>query len=108
MKILFSNPPWFDQRRAGVRAGSRWPHTNSKTCEPDNFKFGGYLAVPFFMCYAASYARKHLGCEVILRDSIAMRESYVAYFRAIQEIAPQWIVIETATPSWEHDLGVIR
>jgi radical SAM superfamily enzyme YgiQ (UPF0313 family) len=108
MKILFSNPPWWDGHMCGVRAGSRWPHTfRASLCSPDNFRFGEYLPFPFFMAYAASYARRELGCEVVLRDSIALRESYRSYLDFLAEHKPDYIVIETATPSWEHDKEII-
>jgi radical SAM superfamily enzyme YgiQ (UPF0313 family) len=109
MKILFSNPPWWEGHLCGVRAGSRWPHTYpAQLCAPDRFQFGEYLPVPFFASYAASYARHALGAEVVLRDSIAMRESYRAYFDAVVAMRPDMIVIETATPSWPHDRLVVR
>lgn len=109
MKVLFSNPPWFDGNLCGVRAGSRWPHTYPGQFNgPDRYRFGEYLPFPFFMAYAASYARKQLGCEVILRDSIAMRESVTHYLEAIGTLKPDFIVIETATPSWFHDVHLIE
>jgi len=109
MTILFSNPPWFEQNLCGVRAGSRWPHTYPGQFNgPDHYRFGEYLPFPFFMGYAASYARKALDCKVILRDSIALRESARSYLQAVIKIAPDFIVIETATPSWDHDKEVIR
>jgi hypothetical protein len=114
MKILFSNPPWWDWSgsalRYGIRAGSRWPFTAPAHCRPDEYQPGGYLPFPFFMGYAASYARRHAPpqAQVFLRDSIALRESYLAYFQWLEMVAPDWIVIESATPSWAHDLAVIQ
>jgi radical SAM superfamily enzyme YgiQ (UPF0313 family) len=117
MKVLFSNPPWWERKegrlmkrrwRAGVRAGSRWPYTKLVHSRPDAFAFGDYLPYPFFMGYAATYARRATGADVRLRDSIALRESYRNYWRHLEEERYDWIVIESATPSWEHDAGVIR
>ena len=48
MKILFSNPPWWDvdlktqQLLIGVRAGSRWPFTRYSVHTPGEFRHGGY------------------------------------------------------------------
>lgn len=96
MKVLFSNPPWWEKKegrfwfwkkhwRVGVRAGSRWPFTYLSNCSPDNFKFGEYLPYPFFMGYATTYAKKETGSDVRFRDSIALRESYNTYFRHLEE-----------------------
>jgi len=117
-RVLFSNPPWWQAnerkwgiipvRRAGVRAGSRWPFTYQ------TFSFPGwrapfeYLPLPFFMTYAASYVAKYTGAEVILRDSIARRESYQTYWDYIHNNRFDFIFIESATPSWDEDVKTIR
>lgn len=113
MKILFSNLPWWESPdghlRQGVRAGSRWPFTRHAAHTPDNFRFGGYLPAPFFLQYAASYtAREIPGVTVTLRDSIARGESYSAFMAHLQHERPNWLVIETATPSWPHDQRVLK
>jgi radical SAM superfamily enzyme YgiQ (UPF0313 family) len=122
MKVLFSNPPWWtdtgigtDQRGnrvqvfgAGVRAGSRWPFTQYIPSPPDRFAFGSYLPYPFFMGYATTYAARQTGAEVVFRDSIALRESYVAYEAFLTQGRFDYIVIESASPSWEHDGALIQ
>lgn len=122
MKVLFSNPPWWGEpRRArrrdgseimlhgtGVRAGSRWPFMYHGRSKPDSFVYGDYLPYPFFMGYAATYAAKATGAEVAFRDSIALRESYKTYFDFLAEGRFDYIFIETATPSWDHDLDLIK
>jgi radical SAM superfamily enzyme YgiQ (UPF0313 family) len=117
MKILFSNPPWWESRewkawrkrwRAGVRAGSRWPFTYLGRSSPDHFKFKDYLPYPFFMGYATTYAGKHTGADVRLRDSIALRESYEKYFEHLRAEQYDFIFIESATPSWDHDARLVR
>jgi len=106
--IVFSNPPWWENNVCGVRAGSRWPHTYpAQFNRPDNFQFGEYIPFPFFMGYATSYARK-AGHKAELRDSIALRESYQSYFAWLKKTDPEFLVIETATPSWAHDQKVIQ
>ena len=106
--IVFSNPPWWENNVCGVRAGSRWPHTyTAQFNSPDNFQFGEYIPFPFFMAYATSYARK-AGHKAEIRDSIALRESYRSYFEWLKKTAPEFLVIETATPSWAHDKKVIQ
>jgi hypothetical protein len=116
MKILFSNLPWWEvaghttkHHRQGIRAGSRWPFTRHAAHDPDNFRFGGYLPAPFFLQYAASYTQRELPeSEVVLRDSIARGESYSSFMAWVETWRPDWIVVETATPSWEHDERLIK
>jgi radical SAM superfamily enzyme YgiQ (UPF0313 family) len=109
MKILFSNPPWWEHSddgslRTGIRAGSRWPFTRGAVHAPDQFRFGGYLPFPFFLAHAASYTQQLLpGAQVWMRDSIARGESYESFARHLRTSKPDWLVIETATPSWPHD-----
>jgi radical SAM superfamily enzyme YgiQ (UPF0313 family) len=113
MKILFSNPPWWAEDagvlRMGIRAGSRWPFTRNAAHMPDEFKFGAYLPAPFFLQYAASYTQRALPHSfVALRDSVARGESYDAYLHDLRHNTPDWLIIETATPSWSHDALVLE
>jgi radical SAM superfamily enzyme YgiQ (UPF0313 family) len=125
-RILFSNPPWWVSAKplklsirehlfswlvnpvAGVRAGSRWPFTSRTGSRPDHYVFGNYLPYPFFMGYAATYVARRTGAQVVLRDSIALRESYATYFAYLDRTPFDVIVIETATPSWDHDKLLIE
>jgi radical SAM superfamily enzyme YgiQ (UPF0313 family) len=122
MRVLFSNPPWWDGRersgrgfllgkrqwRRGVRAGSRWPFTYLTASSPDKRRPGDYLPYPFFLGYAATYAAKMASAEIVFRDSVASAESYASFeaFLAAQHF--DFVVIESATPSWEHDRDLIR
>jgi radical SAM superfamily enzyme YgiQ (UPF0313 family) len=129
MKILFSNPPWWEVTegpaadgraqfvrehqpvflRQGIRAGSRWPFTRHAFHAPDEFRFGGYLPFPFFLAHAASYTERELPtAHVTLRDSIARGESYNTYCEHLADERYDFIVIETATPSWAHDTHLIH
>lgn len=113
MKILFSNLPWWstenDRLRQGIRAGSRWPFTKIAAHHPDYFRFGGYLPYPFFLGHSAGWTKSLLpGAEVEVRDSIARGETYATFAIALQADKPDWMVIETATPSWPHDQDIIR
>lgn len=125
MKILFSNLPWWTTERPkeaefvretdqvflriGIRAGSRWPFTRRSVHVPDEFRFGGYLPFPFFMGSAAAYAARELpDHEVTFRDSIARGESYEAFYAYVADVQPDWIVVESATPSWDHDRAVLE
>lgn len=121
MKVLFSNPPWWagtsnvkledgsehELWTGGIRAGSRWPFTNPMRSSPDNYVWGDYRPYPFFMAYAASYAARMTGADITFRDSIALSESYQSYFQFLKDGNFELIFIESATPSWSHDRGII-
>jgi radical SAM superfamily enzyme YgiQ (UPF0313 family) len=122
MKVLFSNPPWWEGCKQyslpggvikklwtrGIRAGSRWPHTMVVKSSPDDYVFGDNIPYPFFLGYAASYCKKNTSSEIYFRDSIGLSESYKKYFDYLRENKFQAIIIETATPAWEHDSKLIN
>lgn len=118
-RILFSNPPWWVGQNAnggwtaGVRAGSRWPFTLGVRSQPGRLVLGDYVPYPFFLGFAASYVRQQMpDVEVYFRDSIALREGYqgqqTGWGNYLKDLNPDFIVIESATPSWEHDSVLIR
>lgn len=75
---------------------------------PGEFKFGGYLPYPFFLGYAATYAAANTTADVRFRDSIALRETYQQFADYLANERFDYVFIETATPSWEHDAQVVR
>lgn len=122
MRVLFSNPPWWVHTvkvqdpnggarniwKGGVRAGSRWPFTLLTPSSPDHFQFGSYLPYPMFMGYAATYVAAKTSAEVVFRDSIALGESYTSFVEFVFKGRFDYIFIESATPSWEHDSELIK
>ena len=122
MSILFSNPPWWEKKesrgflrkkrwRRGVRAGSRWPFTYLGRCYPDNSRAKDYIPYPYFLGYATTYTSKLIGeKKVYFRDSIALSESYKSFFKYLDSIHDkiEYYLIESATPSWEHDYKLIK
>ena len=122
MSILFSNPPWWEGKesrgflrkkrwRRGVRAGSRWPFTYLGRCTPDNPRTHDYIPYPFFLGYAATYVGEKIGKDkVFFRDSIALSESYEKFYEYMESINSkiEYFLIESATPSWEHDYKLIK
>ena len=122
MSILFSNPPWWEGKesrgflrkkrwRRGVRAGSRWPFTYQGRCSPDNPRAHDYIPYPFFLGYAATYVGEKIGKEKIyFRDSIALSESYENFYKYLDSIVSkiEYFLIESATPSWDHDYKLIK
>ena len=122
MSILFSNPPWWEGKesrgflrkkrwRRGVRAGSRWPFTYLGRCTPDNARAHDYIPYPFFLGYATTYAANKIGNDkVFFRDSIALSESYNSFYKYLDSIYNkiEYFLIESATPSWDHDYNLIK
>ncbi len=115
MKVLFSNPPgWISQDTNGVwtswvRAGSRWPFSSPVRSSPGRYVIGDYVVAPLFLMYAASHCRQVLpDVEVRFRDSIALRESASSWLQFVTKLGPDFVIIESATPSWEHDVHYIR
>jgi radical SAM superfamily enzyme YgiQ (UPF0313 family) len=60
------------------------------------------------MGYATSYLKKAVGCDVHFRDSIALRESYESFFDFLKKGEYEYIFIESSTPTWEHDVKIIK
>lgn len=122
MSILFSNPPWWEGKesrgflrkkrwRRGVRAGSRWPFTYLGRCTPDNARAHDYIPYPFFLGYATTYTADKIGKDkVFFRDSIALSESYNSFYKYLDSIHSkiEYFLIESATPSWDHDYNLIK
>lgn len=122
MSILFSNPPWWEKKesrgflrkkrwRRGVRAGSRWPFTYLGRCYPDNPRAKDYIPYPYFLGYATTYTSNLIGKDkVYFRDSIALSESYESFFKYLDTLKNkiEFYLIESATPSWDHDYKLIK
>ncbi|WP_300164309.1 radical SAM protein [Solidesulfovibrio sp.] len=116
MKVLCANPPWWIEDPdaiygsgllAGVRAGSRWPFTSAVRSKPGQYRFGDYIPYPFFLGSAAAYLERETDATVAFRDSIALREDYDAFFKYLKKSRFDYIVIESASPSWPHDAELI-
>lgn len=109
MKVLLSNAPWYkiDTKSKtgllGCRAGSRWPHMRDYKGK----MISRYQPFPFFLATASSML-KNAGFEVILRDSIVIGETYEEYYRFVEEVKPDFIMLEVSTPSMPNDLQIIR
>jgi radical SAM superfamily enzyme YgiQ (UPF0313 family) len=62
-----------------------------------------------FAGFAASWCQRAFpDAQVVLRDSLARRESYETFLNYIASWRPDFVVIESATPSWDHDKHVCR
>lgn len=103
MRILLANAPWTRNGKYGVRAGSRWPFT----LKPDDNGKRSYLPFPFFLAYAAALLKKN-NKEIILIDAIAESMDYETFQKKVSIYGPDIIILETSTPSFENDIGIIK
>ncbi len=100
MKILITELPWRGKKYAG-RAGMRWAHTSDKT------PLLSFRPFPFYLgCTAALLEKK--GHEVLVIDSLAEQLSDKQYFRRVQDFAPDFILSEIHTPSYNNDREYMR
>jgi radical SAM superfamily enzyme YgiQ (UPF0313 family) len=119
MNVLFSNPPWWLEKKSkingqymlarGVRAGSRWPNTFICRSTPGNRVLKDYSPFPHFLAAACTYTQKFLkSSNIFFRDSIALADSYPDFFKYLNEKEIDFLVIESQSPSWEHDQKLIK
>lgn len=101
MKVLFVNPPWSNNGRYGVRAGSRWPFTVKARGE----KSLEYIPFPFFLAYSAALARTVDGVTVSAIDAIAEGLTDQEYCQRVCNLKPDVVVAETSASSLADDLA---
>ena len=95
MKILLSNPPWYEGSSFGVRAGSRWPH----------FSEGSYLPFPFFLGYGAALLEKNEK-DILVIDALADKMKDEEFIEKVKSYSPDLLLMEVSTPSICHDLNL--
>ncbi|MBN1297552.1 radical SAM protein [bacterium] len=98
MRVFLGNPPWSEPGLYGVRAGSRWPHLENAADR--------YMPFPFFLAYACAVLEKN-GYFPRMVDGIAERLTPAAFLYALEEAAPDLIVLEVSTPSFPYDLETV-
>jgi len=99
MKICLANFPWEDLGKWGIRAGCRFPNLMPR-------RHNSYVPFPFLLAYAASYLESR-GIEVLLIDGVAERCGRESFLSRVTEFAPDMVVAETATTSFEYDVSVM-
>lgn len=110
MKVLFANVPWHKLPEdgisgwIGVKAGSRWPH---QLPYYGGLLAGTYVPFPFFLATAAALAERQ-GFATVIRDSIALGETYDSFYEFFSQTVPDVVVIETTTPSFSNDLEILK
>jgi len=100
-KILIANPPWNENGKTGIRAGSRWPYMVEKLSPGDTIPY------PFFPCYATSLLKKN-GYDALFEDSIAQKDTIEIFFEKLRKIDPDIFFIETSTSSFNSDIQILK
>jgi radical SAM superfamily enzyme YgiQ (UPF0313 family) len=98
-KVFLGNAPWLKPGFYGVRAGSRWPHFESE--------LERYMPFPFQLAYAAALLERH-DFKVLLVDGIAERMTENAFIQTIVQTAPDLILLEVSTPSFNADIRFVK
>lgn len=105
MRVLLANPPWEAGGLSARRAGSRWPHTYDAS--PSMERFGPMLAFPFFLAYTAAVLERD-GHDVLLIDALAEMIDLDAFLTRAVDFQPDFVLMETSTPSFHGDTVTIR
>jgi anaerobic magnesium-protoporphyrin IX monomethyl ester cyclase len=106
--VLLANPPTRlpvgpGRERFFVKAGSRWPFSIEKRVdEPCR-----YVPFPFGLATLAALLERD-GVGVAVYDGVALNADDEALLRYAEQCRPQIVLMETATPTVDHDLALCR
>jgi len=95
-KALVTNPPWPGDGY-GARSSVRWPHRRKDK----------KLEYPIFLAYAVALL-KEAGVETAFLDGVCDELGGESYAAEVARIAPDFIAMETSTPSIDHDLESVQ
>jgi anaerobic magnesium-protoporphyrin IX monomethyl ester cyclase len=108
MKILIANIPTQTTLNDGsekyfIKAGSRWPFSTIKKRD----EIPAYLPFPFYLSYTSALLKKE-GLDVFVVDGIGANLTEEEYFKKFKKINPEVILIESQTPTINHDLTMLK
>ncbi|MCL0078845.1 B12-binding domain-containing radical SAM protein [Dehalococcoidia bacterium] len=101
MRILLANPPWIEEGRYGIRAGSRWAHLQAEISKPSG------MTLPFFLAYATAVLERG-GHEVKLIDAIPLAMTEDEFIKQVDSFKPNLLVVETSTPTYARDTNLVK
>jgi radical SAM superfamily enzyme YgiQ (UPF0313 family) len=109
MKVLIANAPCVipeadGRERYFVRAGSRWPFSVVK--RPQD-KISEYVPFPFYIAYSAGILRDR-GHDVRAVDAVPLNMRPEQFVQDVVAHGPDVLVLETATPTFESDVKLVR
>jgi anaerobic magnesium-protoporphyrin IX monomethyl ester cyclase len=96
VKVCLANLPWEVNEKWGIRSGCRFPNLMPK-------KLNSYLPFPFLLAYTASYLESK-NIDVLLIDGVAERCSRESFQNRLSAFAPDLLIIETSTASYNYDM----
>jgi len=102
-RVLLANPPWRENDRLGIRAGSRWPFS----VPARGRRRLSYVPFPFYIAYAASLLERE-GVEILVIDAVAEGMTEEEFIRRVSRFSPQLAVVECSTPSFATDLRISK
>lgn len=100
MLVALLNPPWHQDGRVGIRAGSRWSYTVESLGRDATIPF------PFFLAQTAAMLRFRQ-IEAVLLDGVADNAELDPYLDEVVQLAPDLVLYETSTPSFPYDCGIV-
>ncbi|MBM3861939.1 MAG: radical SAM protein [Verrucomicrobia bacterium] len=108
MKILLANPPARiplegTKERFFVRAGSRWPFSFVKDCAEAPW----YAPFPFYLAYTAAILHDD-GHDVYVIDAVPLNYTVEEFLNEVVEVKPDIVLFESATPTFNLDIQLIR
>jgi len=95
MRVSLTNPSWREEGRRGIRSGCRVPNIMGER----DFTF---IPFPFPLAYAAAVLEAN-GTPVMIVDAVGEDLVETEYLRRVASFAPDLIVNETSTASFEND-----
>jgi len=104
-KVLAVNLPWRQDGRAGVNAGSRWPHTYDMSRYTANIP--PYVPYPFFMGHLFSLLKEN-GISAWLTDCVAEGYTPEEFIYETAGYAPSLLIAETSAPSFRSDMELLK
>lgn len=100
-KALLLNPTWKSDERYGVRAGSRWPHTQNIY---QDAIIPRYIPFPFFLSYTYALLQQE-NISSWISDAVSLGYNDDECLFEVVGYEPDIILIETSTPSFYTDLA---
>ena len=104
-RVMTVNLPWRQNGRAGVNAGSRWPHTYDMSRYEANLQ--PYIPYPFFMGHLFSLLKEN-GISAWITDGVAEGYTPEEIIYEAFGYAPDLLITETSAPSFENDMALLK